>query len=278
MKNTVVEMLIPSNDPNGLRIIKLAGWIGRAFIIPRADIKEIKNLKEASYPAVYFLFGDGEEKPIVYVGQTDNFDRRLNQQSTAKDFWDKALVFTGESDIDVQYLERTCVELISKIGRYDVKNNTGTPGRNISDFQRITNEDFFDRMKFISSLLGYSLFQEIPQEKQVDEIYYFEDKKNKDASGKGTLLSTGELIVFAGSLSRIKETKSFRGSGPRLRNRLIDEGVLKKTNDKSYVFTQDYIFTSPSSASDTISGRSTNGWTGWKNKNGQTLDEVKRKK
>jgi len=54
-KKTAVEILIPDGDPNGLRIVKLAGWIGRAFIVPRADIKQIKTLEEAKYPAVYFL-------------------------------------------------------------------------------------------------------------------------------------------------------------------------------------------------------------------------------
>jgi hypothetical protein len=42
------------------------------------------------------------------------------------------------------------------------------------------------------------------------------------------------------------------------------------------VFQQDYIFNSPSAAAATILGRSANGWTSWKDKNGKTLDEVKR--
>ena len=84
-------------------------------------------------------------------------------------------------------------------------------------------------------------------------------------------------MVFKGSLARIEQTKSFGGSGPRLRSRLIEDGILKKINDKSYIFTQDHIFTSPSAASDTIAGRSTNGWGAWKDDKGNTLDENLRK-
>lgn len=270
-------MLIPSNDPNGLRIVKLDDWIGRAFIIPRADIKEIKKLKEASYPAIYFLLGEGEENPVVYIGQTDNFDRRLNQQAVAKDYWNKALVFTGESDIDVQYLENLCIKVAKEAKRYEIKNDTGTPGRNVSDFRKIVNDKFFEKIKFVTALLGYQIFQETPEEQQVDRIYYLEDIGNKDASGRGTLLPSGEFIVFAGSLARAKETPSFKGSGPRLRKKLIEEEVLLKKNDNSYIFTRDYIFTSPSAAGDVVSGRSTNGWTGWKGKDGKTLDEEVRK-
>lgn len=271
-------MLIPSNDPNGLRIVKLAGWIGRAFVVPRADIKEIKKLKEANYPAIYFLFGGGDKKPVVYIGQTDNFDRRINQQTTDKDYWNTALVFTGEMEINVQYLERVCTEAAKEADRYKIENSTGTPGRNISDFQKITNNDFFQKIKFVSALLGYPLFQETPKEKQASVIYYFEDVKNKDASGKGTILPSGEFVVFKGSKARIEEKPSFVGySGSLLRAKLEKEGVLKRIDKKSLIFTQDYVFNRPSTAGDVVMGRSTNGWTGWKDEKGNTLDENLRK-
>jgi hypothetical protein len=277
-KMSVVEILVSGNNPNGLRIIKLAGWIGKAFVIPRDDIKEIKKLKEANYPAVYFLFGEGEaDKPAAYIGQTDNFDRRLNQQSISKEYWDFALVFTGESEIDVQYLENLCTNYAKKANRYEIKNSTGTPGRNISDFRMVTNNDFFEKIKFITSLLGYPLFQETPKEQQVSDIYYFEDVNNKDAMGRATLLPSGEFVVFANSKSRIKETPSFTGSGPRLRKKLIEENIIVPLDDKSYVFKRDYIFRTPSAAGDTVMGRATNGWTGWKDKDGNTLDQNLRK-
>ena len=61
-----------------------------------------------------------------------------------------------------------------------------------------------------------------------------------------------------------------------LRKRLLEEGVLKAENGV-YVFQQDYIFNSPSAAAATILGRSSNGWRSWKDKDGKTLDELKRK-
>lgn len=61
-----------------------------------------------------------------------------------------------------------------------------------------------------------------------------------------------------------------------LRKRLIEENILKK-EDNANVFQQDYIFNSPSAASATILGRSSNGWMSWKDKEGKTLDELKRK-
>ena len=42
------------------------------------------------------------------------------------------------------------------------------------------------------------------------------------------------------------------------------------------VFSRDYLFASPSAASDVLTGRNSNGWVEWKAANGKTLDELKR--
>jgi hypothetical protein len=44
------------------------------------------------------------------------------------------------------------------------------------------------------------------------------------------------------------------------------------------IFQRDVLFKSPSGATDTIAGASTNGWMLWKTKDGKTLDELKRQK
>ncbi|WP_121065863.1 DUF4357 domain-containing protein [Maribacter vaceletii] len=44
-----------------------------------------------------------------------------------------------------------------------------------------------------------------------------------------------------------------------------------------YAFQQDYIFNSPSTAAATVLDCAANGWMSWKNKEGKTLDELKRK-
>tara|TARA_B100000614_G_scaffold231288_1_gene225161 strand:+ start:449 stop:604 length:156 start_codon:yes stop_codon:yes gene_type:complete len=44
-----------------------------------------------------------------------------------------------------------------------------------------------------------------------------------------------------------------------------------------YEFSEDYIFSSCSTAAAIILGRNTNGWSKWRNKEGKSLDEVYRK-
>ena len=43
-----------------------------------------------------------------------------------------------------------------------------------------------------------------------------------------------------------------------------------------YVFTQDFLFSSPSTAAALVLGRSANGWLEWKDQNGKTLNEIYR--
>ncbi len=61
-----------------------------------------------------------------------------------------------------------------------------------------------------------------------------------------------------------------------MRQKLIENGILKEAKE-NYVFQQGYIFNSSSTTGGVVLGRSTNGWTKWKNKDAKSLDELKRK-
>ncbi|MFD2200063.1 DUF4357 domain-containing protein [Shivajiella indica] len=54
---------------------------------------------------------------------------------------------------------------------------------------------------------------------------------------------------------------------------LIDEGVLLNKGEY-YEFSDDFIFSSPSTAAVIVMGRNANGLTEWKTKNGKTLKDV----
>jgi predicted type IV restriction endonuclease len=76
----------------------------------------------------------------------------------------------------------------------------------------------------------------------------------------------------------VKETESFTGWSLAARKQFVVDETLKMTEDGvSYVLTKDVLFKSPSAAAATLSGRAINGWTAWKDKDGNTLDENLRK-
>ena len=58
----------------------------------------------------------------------------------------------------------------------------------------------------------------------------------------------------------------------KLRQRLIDEGVLIN-KITFFEFSDDYIFSSPSTAAVMVMGRNANGLTEWRNNEGKTLKD-----
>lgn len=84
------------------------------------------------------------------------------------------------------------------------------------------------------------------------------------------------FLVYKEGKANVEATKGMNKWIGILRKRLLEEEILKKENNV-YVFQSDYIFNSPSTAAAAILGRSANSWTSWKDKNGKTLDELKRK-
>jgi len=91
---------------------------------------------------------------------------------------------------------------------------------------------------------------------------------------KGEYTEDG-FVVFAGSTANNEETRGIQKWISELRHKLIEQGILKRENNV-YVFTSNYIFSSPSASSAVVLGRSANGWLEWKYQDGRTLDEVKR--
>lgn len=257
----------------------MSGWDGSAFIIPRAKLKDLKARPEAVQPGVYFLFGEGKEttRPKVYVGESESFYKRLADHDGKKEFWNVAAAFTGGAldRADVKYLEHRAVAEAKKIDRYDV-DNTVSPLKNaMSEFKLSAVEHYYENLQFVLALFGFALFQEVPVQANAVERYYV---NSIDASAVGTLLENGQFMVFAGSLSRIADTPSFQSmSNAALRKLLVADGVLKVDSVKSYKFTQNHIFTTPSQAAEVVMGRSADGWLEWKNEKKQSLDTVKRK-
>ena len=131
--------------------------------------------------------------------------------------------------------------------------------------------DNFETIKILISALGFPIFDHIKKPDKKDILYC----KGKDALAEGEYTEDG-LIVFAGSICNLEETKT---AGPwitGMRDKLKESGILQREGNV-YKFVSDYIFSSPTAAAVTVLGRNANGWTEWKYKNGKTLDEVKRR-
>lgn len=115
-----------------------------------------------------------------------------------------------------------------------------------------------------------------PQNENTGEsltVYCYSKKKNVDAVGEFDF-KTKKLTIKAGS--QISYNYSDKLSDVYIKGRNM---LLMNCDDKKqfYILKKDLTINSPSTASTYCLGRSSNGWTDWKDKNGKTLDELVRK-
>jgi len=271
-KAQALQILVPSGKPTGVKLIKLSGWDGLCYIIPRQSLNELSVDSDVNNPGLYFLFGKDEpsNSQLAYIGESENFFGRITTHNSKKDFWDEAIVFTGDlNKAHVKYLEHKAVQLAKQAGRMQLENSNTPPENRLSEYDKVGVELFLSNVKFILEAFGYDIFKSLEESVLRGELYYL---KGRGFDATARLLDNGGMLVLAGSLASIREVNSFGGSAKAAREQLTHEGALVFENGYHRLI-KDAAFRSPSAAASTITGRSTNGWTAWKDSHDSTLDQ-----
>jgi hypothetical protein len=267
-------MLIPEGNPNGMKIIELLGWSGKSFIVPRQNLKELKDRPEVNQPGLYLLFGidEASSEDLVYIGESENFYSRIANHDSNKDFWNTAVIFTGSLNrAFVKYLEYRATAMAHDADRMVVQNKVQPQENTLSESEKVIVEQYFENTQFILRAIGYEVFETVAESISDAKLYYL---KAEGVDAKAQLLADGSLNVLKGSLARIRETESFWGWSQAARKRFLKDGTFVENGDgKSYVYTKNVLFKSPSAAAATTTGRSINGWTAWKDDSENTLDD-----
>lgn len=271
-----IKIFLIDGDPNGRMTCELSNWTGKAYKIPRNKIKDCKDRPDIFNTGIYLLFGKNQEnKDSVYIGEAETVLNRLNQHLGQKDFWNEAIVFVSKDEnlnkAHVKYLENRLHEIATNVKRYSIENSNIPTLSSISESDRAEMEEYIENIKLLVNTLGHKVFEEkreINIEK-VQNIFFINAARGANASGEP---NSDGFLVFKCSKATLDTTPSLTNSLVNLRNELLDKGILTKLSD-CLLFNEDYIFTSASLAAATVMGRSANGLTEWKLKNGKTLKE-----
>ena len=300
-----IQIYLPKGNPRGLRLAEMTTRTVRLIEIPRIHIDDFFAMPEANQVGLYFLVGDTDsiDKPLLYIGQTGDLKRRLNQHHE-KDFWTRAFVMLSTNNSMTQthalYMEHKAIATAIEVGRYEIKNGNTGNRPHTPDPLKADCEELFYTLDVLLSTLGQPIFEtlsiienkkhstelasivnnddqvktniEIPTIDLTPPVFYY---KVKDGDAQGYYDDDG-FVILAGSLIRQAHTPSAPPFVTRLKENLISNGKLIAVNDKSYKLTENQLFKTPSGASALVSGRSTNGWIEWKNAAGQTLDSIYR--
>jgi len=271
-----IKIFLLEGDPNGRMSCELSNWSGKAYKIPRINVKDCQDRNDLNNTGVYLLFGKDEVGgEIVYIGEAESILKRLQQQLSAKDFWNEAIIFISKDEnlnkAHVKFLENRLYEMAKSAGRYIIDNSSTPTLSSISESDRAEMEEFLDNIKMLVNTLGHKVFDEKREvkPKQKQGVFFIRAARGADAQGEPT--SDG-FVVFKGSKAAVNVVNSMSQNFINLRQSLIEKKILTISDDHLF-FSEDCIFSSPSTAAAVVMGRNANGLTEWRQNDNQTLKD-----
>ena len=230
-------------------------------------------------PALYLLIDEGGKG---YIGQTKGFAARVKDHLAKKPWWTRAYVFVSASGLyntaNVEYLEYIAIRAAQESASYDMSDNGQTPTNpTLHEWDRPEFDEVFEQIKFFLLCERCFIFEKVeecapstaitPQENEPPRPLFYAKRKGIVAKGYPLLDGTKSFVVLKGSLLNVEVTPSF--SLKKQREKVLESCVLKSKD--AYELCEDYVFTSPSSASGVCNGYSSNGFEDWKLEDGTTL-------
>lgn len=164
---TTIYTYLHNDDLNGSRIVSMDDCMCKLYNIKRDDSEFLKDFNEdLQKPALYVLLNKENRK--AYIGETDDFNKRIGQHLTKKDFWDEVLVFLGSNDdtlskTEVQHLEFLAYNKATDVKSYDLSENTQSPKQpHMNVMQKGKTEKFFKYVQFLAKFVGCDIFERRP--------------------------------------------------------------------------------------------------------------------
>ena len=282
-----LKVVIPDGNP--LNYKQVVGGsdcvmhvLSRSFCISE-NLNELKGMQR---PALYLLIDEGGKG---YIGQTKGFAARVKDHLAKKPWWTRAYVFVSASGLyntaNVEYLEYIAIRAAQESASYDMSDNGQTPTNpTLHEWDRPEFDEVFEQIKFFLLSERCFIFEKVGEgaekmekgtaaaatlHENADPAHpiFYAKRKGIVAKGYPLLDGTKSFVVLKGSLLNVEVTPSF--SLKKQREKVLESCVLKSKD--AYELCEDYVFTSPSSASGVCNGFSSNGFEDWKLEDGTTL-------
>jgi hypothetical protein len=297
MKPRSINIFLLDGDPNGIRVAQIMMSTIQAIAFRRNKLGEVrKTFPEIERPGVYILIGEDESEPdrqLSYIGESEGIGERLATHNSnksgrdSKDFWTDTVVLISKDEnltkSHARYVEACLIRNTGNNPRW-VLPNTKMPSGDAGKLplpDRAAMDEFVDQTKTLVGALGWDLFREV-RGKQTESVRsedvqasfaHLEDLKfffrGQGFSAEMKLSHSGDIVVLAESMARVKTTSTIPRGTAALRKTLLETGVLREQGDY-LVFTSNYSFSSPSAAAATVIGASANGRILWKLPDGRT--------
>lgn len=280
-KGYSIRIFVPSGDPSGLRVLNRSNWTGIGLAFSRTGFKEVMQRPELERPGIYVLVGESEDSflPSVYIGEGDPIINRLKSHNSDKDkdFWTWGVAFTSSDNslnkALIQHLESRMIEMAQKAKRCNLANGNLPKLPTLIEADLADMEHFLENMLGIFPLVGLSIFETTPHVNKDQKEGLFFIKKGRGGTNATAIQEPEGFIVLKDSKAALTTTPKASPRIKTLRNDLISKGIMIE-KEENYIFTQNYLFSSPSLAGAVVLGKTTNGRSKWKNKEGKSLNDL----
>lgn len=278
MSAKTLSIHLPTGDPEGIRIAEISNRIIRAYVIPRKLLGELRKYSELSKPALYLLLSqDGSE---LYIGETEDFSHRQAAHEANKAFWDVLVLFVAKDGSleksDVGYLESIAIDRATAAQKAHLDNKKASSKNNLHPFKIPAIEEFFEDCCLLTSAFGFPVFDVLTEQDTAEENLWFFDTNKTRAKG---VFEGNQFTVLAGTVIDTYEAPSWVKSAPKAlqqRKQLLAAHATLDAGKGVYVLNSNVTLDSVNKAAGFVSGRNNNAWISWRNKAGQTMDEVLR--
>ena len=179
-KAYTIKLFMPDGDPSSLKVISNMNWTGIGLVFSRDSWNIHRDRREEFGGAgIYILIGDaGPEDgltgdaepetdglPAVYVGQSECVKGRIDGhvEGKSKQYWDKALVFTSQVQLNgaqIKWLEWALIKKASEVKRCCLENKQKPSEPSLDDGDKSDMQRFLNEMLGMLPLVGVEIFNE----------------------------------------------------------------------------------------------------------------------
>jgi hypothetical protein len=272
-----LKLFLVDGSPTGVITAELGNWSGKAVVAPRTALPELIKREEASRTGVYLLMGADPDNPartLVYVGESDSVRTRLasHDADDAKQFFTRVCLIVSKDEnltkAHGRYLEARIMALIRAAARAVLVNGTEPDFKGLPEPEIADMEGFLSEIEVLLPVLGFDVLRRAAESGDADDgqgvgepVFTFTEAGTQARAKE----AGGEFVVLAGSLARVKETRTIHDGAKTQRRQFVEDGVFQKTQDgEHYAFTRDVAFSSPSGAAAVVYGGNVSGPAYWK--------------
>ena len=272
-----LELFFVDGRADGMLTAEVFNWTGHVLRAPRTQIKDALMRPEAGFTGVYVLLGETENGPLAYIGEAEDMRVRLRDHVSNKGWWDDAILISSAANnlhkAHIKYLESRLVEIARDVAHTPLENGNTPPRSSLNEAAQANMESFIDTLMMVLPAIRVDLFLSRKRSIKADidanepeEVTKFEFKVPRHGVHAFSVVQGGEMIVQAGSVVRSAWVgdRTHKTSYWKIHDELVANGTISLTGDTA-IFTQDFAFSSPSSAAAVVAGRSANGRTSWVN-------------